>query len=224
MRQLDRNFVVGQPRIESLRQKFGDALFDLAVQRDDVAVLFADLASAVGLQNAKECLRRLAGDNSEEFERLGHKFVEVGVAEQNLVGVASGLAHMGQTPFAISYAAFNPAVLIFFGKSALFDLLSCNPDALRKFTALHIPAMKGHITFMHAVLQTDLNGIQSDLTAALINERLYGKVALAVTIPTESACRDQVGIYKVGITFTGLISVEAVRTHRKVQKDLWSRP
>ena len=108
MRQLDRNFIVGQPRIESLRQKFGDALFDLAVQRDDVAVLFADLASAVGLQNAKERLRRLAGDNSEEFERLGHKFVEVGVAEQNLVGVASGLAHMGQTPFAISYAAFNP--------------------------------------------------------------------------------------------------------------------
>ena len=77
MRQLDRNFIVGQPRIESLRQKFGDALFDLAVQRDDVAVLFADLASAVGLQNAKERLRRLAGDNSEEFERLGHKFVEV---------------------------------------------------------------------------------------------------------------------------------------------------
>ena len=108
MRQLDRNFIVGQPRIESLRQKFGDALFDLAVQRDDVAVLFADLASAVGLQNAKERLRRLADDNSEEFERLGHKFVEVGVAEQNLVGVASGLAHMGQTPFAISYAAFNP--------------------------------------------------------------------------------------------------------------------
>ena len=108
MRQLDRNFIVGQPRIESLRQKFGDALFDLAVQRDDVAVLFADLASAVGLQNTKERLRRLADDNSEEFERLGHKFVEVGVAEQNLVGVASGLAHMGQTPFAISYAAFNP--------------------------------------------------------------------------------------------------------------------
>lgn len=108
MRQLDCNFIVGQPRIESLRQKFGDALFDLAVQRDDVAVLFADLASAVGLQNAKERLRRLADDNSEEFERLGHKFVEVGVAEQNLVGVASGLAHMGQTPFAISYAAFNP--------------------------------------------------------------------------------------------------------------------
>ena len=83
MRQLDRNFIVGQPRIESLRQKFGDALFDLAVQRDDVAVLFADLASAVGLQNAKGRLRRLAGDNSEEFERLGHKFVEVGVAAFN---------------------------------------------------------------------------------------------------------------------------------------------
>lgn len=108
MHQLGRNFVVGQPRIESLRGKFGDALFNLAIERDDVAVLFADLASAVGLQDIEERLSCMTGRGDEELERLRHKFIEVGVAEQNLVGVASGLAHIGKVPFAVSYAAFNP--------------------------------------------------------------------------------------------------------------------
>lgn len=36
------------------------------------------------------------------------RFFEVGVAEQNLVTVASGLAAMGKVPFASSYAAFAP--------------------------------------------------------------------------------------------------------------------
>lgn len=36
------------------------------------------------------------------------RFVEVGVAEQNLVTVGSGIAAMGKTPFVSSYAAFAP--------------------------------------------------------------------------------------------------------------------
>jgi transketolase len=36
------------------------------------------------------------------------RFVEVGVAEQNLVTVGSGLAAMGKVPFVSSYAAFSP--------------------------------------------------------------------------------------------------------------------
>ena len=36
------------------------------------------------------------------------RYIEIGVAEQNLVTVASGLAAMGKIPFAASYAAFNP--------------------------------------------------------------------------------------------------------------------
>jgi transketolase len=36
------------------------------------------------------------------------RFVEVGVAEQNLVTVASGMARMGKIPFTSSYAAFSP--------------------------------------------------------------------------------------------------------------------
>lgn len=41
-------------------------------------------------------------------DAFSDRFFEVGVAEQNLVTVASGLAAMGKIPFASSYAAFAP--------------------------------------------------------------------------------------------------------------------
>ena len=41
-------------------------------------------------------------------EKFGDRFVEVGVAEQNLVTVASGMAAMGKIPFCASYAVFSP--------------------------------------------------------------------------------------------------------------------
>lgn len=41
-------------------------------------------------------------------EKFPERFVEIGIAEQNLVTVASGMAHVGKIPFAASYAAFNP--------------------------------------------------------------------------------------------------------------------
>jgi transketolase len=41
-------------------------------------------------------------------EAFPERFIEMGVAEQNLVTVGSGLAAMGKIPFVSSYAAFNP--------------------------------------------------------------------------------------------------------------------
>ncbi len=40
--------------------------------------------------------------------KFPERFVEVGIAEQNLVAVASGMARMGKKPFAAAYAAFSP--------------------------------------------------------------------------------------------------------------------
>src|SRR5699024_11333553 len=39
-------------------------------------------------------------------EELPKQFMEVGIAEQNIVGISSGLAHSGKRPFAVSPAAF----------------------------------------------------------------------------------------------------------------------
>ncbi len=41
-------------------------------------------------------------------EKFPERFIEVGVAEQNLVTMGSGLAAMGKIPFVSSYAAFSP--------------------------------------------------------------------------------------------------------------------
>ena len=41
-------------------------------------------------------------------EKFPERFVQVGVAEQNLVTVASGMAAMGKIPFCSSYAMFSP--------------------------------------------------------------------------------------------------------------------
>ncbi len=92
--QLDENFIKGQPQIASLRKSFGHTLAELAKQDERIVALSADLSSSVGL--------------GEFAESMGARYIEVGIAEQNLVSVASGLAHMGKIPFAASYAVFNP--------------------------------------------------------------------------------------------------------------------
>ncbi len=92
--QLTNGFTQGNPVRQSLRHSFGQSLLELARQDERIVALSADLAGSVGL-----------GDFVQE---MGHRYIEVGVAEQNLVTVASGLAHMGKIPFAASYASFSP--------------------------------------------------------------------------------------------------------------------
>lgn len=56
----------------------------------------------------------LTGDLSESTrsnwfaEKFPARFIEVGVAEQNMMGIAAGLALAGKVPFVSSYATFNP--------------------------------------------------------------------------------------------------------------------
>ncbi|MCG5079304.1 transketolase family protein [Candidatus Saccharibacteria bacterium] len=94
MMQLANDFTQGNPVRQSLRHSFGQSLLELARQDERIVALSADLAGSVGL-----------GDFVQE---MGRRYIEVGVAEQNLVTVASGLAHMGKIPFAASYASFSP--------------------------------------------------------------------------------------------------------------------
>ena len=83
------------PIYTSVRGGFGDGLVALAKQDDRVVALSADLVESVGF--------------GKFAEHIGApRLIEVGVAEQNLVTVASGLAAMGNIPFAASYASFSP--------------------------------------------------------------------------------------------------------------------
>lgn len=79
----------------AMRAGFGHGFTEAARQDPRVIALSGDLMESVGF-----------GEFQQEFGEP--RCIEVGVAEQNLVTVASGLAAMGAVPFAASYAAFSP--------------------------------------------------------------------------------------------------------------------
>lgn len=76
------------------RDGYGQALLELGESNPDVVVLTGDLA---------ESTRALPFG-----EKYPERFIECGVAEQNMMGVAAGLALGGKIPFISSYAVFSP--------------------------------------------------------------------------------------------------------------------
>lgn len=87
---------VGQTDIEQepTRKGYGQGVLDLGAEDEKIVVLTADLAeSTMVLDFAKKYPQR---------------FIECGVAEQNMMGVAAGLALYGKTTFVSSYATFSP--------------------------------------------------------------------------------------------------------------------
>lgn len=76
------------------RQGFGKGLLAAAKKNNQIVGLCADLVESTQMHFF-----------AEEFPE---RFIEVGVAEQNLVTVASGLAAEGKIPFTSSYAVFSP--------------------------------------------------------------------------------------------------------------------
>jgi Transketolase, C-terminal subunit len=74
------------------RNYYGKALAALAESNPNVVVLDADLAEST---------------KTSEFRKVAsERFIEIGIAEQNMIGVASGLAASGKTVFASTFAVF----------------------------------------------------------------------------------------------------------------------
>lgn len=79
---------------EPIRNGFGRGLKRAGEEDERVVALCADLTESTQIEPFKNA--------------FPDRFVEIGVAEQNLVTVASGMAMAGKIPFASSYAAFSP--------------------------------------------------------------------------------------------------------------------
>lgn len=77
-----------------IRKGFGEGLAKAGETNTDIIALSADLTESTMMHFFKE--------------RFPDRFIEIGVAEQNLATVASGLAAMGKYPFFSSYAMFSP--------------------------------------------------------------------------------------------------------------------
>lgn len=77
-----------------IRKGFGEGLVVAGEANENVVALCADLTESTQMHFFKE--------------KFPKRFIEIGVAEQNLASVASGMAAMGKVPFISSYAMFSP--------------------------------------------------------------------------------------------------------------------
>ena len=74
------------------RDSYGNALAELGTEHEDIVVLDADLAAAT---------------KTGVFKKAHpDRFIDCGIAECNMIGVAAGLAAAGMVPFASSFAMF----------------------------------------------------------------------------------------------------------------------
>jgi len=77
-----------------IREGFGLGLVEAATKDERVVGLCADLTESTKMLEFKK--------------KFPNRFIEIGVAEQNLASVGSGMAAMGKIPFITSYAMFSP--------------------------------------------------------------------------------------------------------------------
>lgn len=78
---------------KATRESFGEALANLAETNPDIVVLDADLAEATKTGIFKK--------------KYPDRFIDCGIAECNMIGIAAGLATCGKVPFAASFAMFS---------------------------------------------------------------------------------------------------------------------
>ena len=92
--QLNKKLFTAKEEHVPTRDGFGEGLVDAGKKNDNVVALCADLTESTRIDGFKKA--------------FPDRFIEVGVAEQNLVGVAAGMAEYGKIPFCASYATFSP--------------------------------------------------------------------------------------------------------------------
>ena len=79
---------------KSTRDGFGEGLLILGEQNDNICVLSADLTDSLRADKFKN--------------RFPSRFFDIGIAEQNMAGIASGLASQNKIPYILSFSVFSP--------------------------------------------------------------------------------------------------------------------
>lgn len=80
--------------LKATRDGFGDGLVLIGEKNKEVVVVCADVSESTRADGFKK--------------RFPERFVEVGVAEQNMASVSAGMSFAGKIPFMVSYAVFSP--------------------------------------------------------------------------------------------------------------------
>ena len=82
------------PPQKPTRQGYGEGLVEAGAADESVVVLCTDLTESTRSNLFKEAYPK--------------RFVQMGISEQAMAGIAAGMALTGKTPFISSYAAFSP--------------------------------------------------------------------------------------------------------------------
>jgi transketolase len=91
---LNEKVLSGTPDMMATRIGFGDGLLEAAKNNPAIVGLCADLTESTQMHKLKEA--------------FPDRYIEIGIAEQNMAAVAAGMAAMGKIPFISSYAMFSP--------------------------------------------------------------------------------------------------------------------
>lgn len=100
------------------REAYGKALVELGAENKDIVVLDADLSKSTKTADFKKA--------------YPERFINAGIAEQNLLGMSAGLARYGKIPFASTFAVF--------ASGRAFEIIRnsvCYPNANVKIAATH---------------------------------------------------------------------------------------
>jgi transketolase len=139
---------------KSTRDGFGNGTVEAGKTNPNIVVLSADLGEST---------------RAQWFQKAyPERFIEVGVAEQNLVTVAAGMAAVGKVPFVTSYAAFNP------GR---------NYEQIRTTIALN--HQKVIVCGMHAGIQTGPDGATHQMLEDIAMMRALPNMKVIVPMDAE---------------------------------------
>jgi len=164
---------------KSTREGFGNGLLDIAKKNPDVVVVDADLRHSVQTLKFAEKYPRRAWN--------------VGIAEQNLISVAAGLAHGGKIPFAASFAIFATGLTYNQIRQSV-----CYSENNVKIVGSHAGILTGEDGATHQALE-DLN-----LMRGLPGMRIYcpadyfeARAMVAKIAAEKSACYLRLGRQKI---------------------------
>lgn len=119
------------------RQSFGEALEKLSEENKNVVVIDADLARST--------------KTSLFAKKFPDRFIDVGIAEQNMIGIAAGLSTFGKVPFVSTFAAF--------ATGRVYDQIRCSvayPKLNVKICGTHAGVTVGEDGATHQMLE-DIN-------------------------------------------------------------------
>ena len=116
------------------RQSYGEALAELGEKNENVIVLDADLSSAT--------------KTNIFANKFPNRFINVGIAEQNMMGIAAGLSTYGKIPYVSTFAVF--------AAGRAYDQIRtsiCYPNLNVKICATHAGVTVGEDGATHQMLE-----------------------------------------------------------------------